>query len=335
MKGKRLMLVVTVVVCVVGGAANQAVAACRVIALSAPDGRPSRGAAIRNGTVVGTIDDGSSPNVASVLDRSLRWRPVGREGSVGRDLDGLGRVVGHASPEGETLHAWLWDGGQDHDLGTLGEGRDSTATAINQRGDIVGYSQIGRSNVSPYHAFLIRDGVMQDLGSPAGFDSIANDVADDGTIVGFYSLVNGGVVAFRLKDRGFEILPSLAGNAEANAINDRGEIVGVSSTDTGERHAYVTDGSSAHDLGTLGGTSSLGLDINDNGDVVGSSELPDGTLHAFVVPHGGAMIDLQEIADPDGVILHEARAIDDEGRIVANGRRFSGGDIAYLLDGCY
>ena len=66
------------------------------------------------------------------------------------------------------------------------------------------------------------------------------------------------------------------------AINNGGEIVGVSSTVDGEFHAFVwTPSDGMQDLGTLGGDSSEAAGFNALGDVVGSSDTATGETHAF------------------------------------------------------
>src|SRR5438094_1156926 len=68
----------------------------------------------------------------------------------------------------------------------------------------------------------------------------------------------------------------------AQAINNRGEIVGESSTASGELHAFLwQDGTGTMiDLGTLGGTSSSARGINEPGQVVGSSTTASGEARA-------------------------------------------------------
>src|SRR6266568_4114010 len=55
----------------------------------------------------------------------------------------------------------------------------------------------------------------------------------------------------------------------ANAINDRGQVVGESTTASGEKHAFLWDHGVMKDLGTPGETSSAQC-INGHGDIVGA-----------------------------------------------------------------
>jgi probable HAF family extracellular repeat protein len=69
-----------------------------------------------------------------------------------------------------------------------------------------------------------------------------------------------------------------AGASIANAINDRGQVVGSSSTASGEGHAFFWERGSMVDMGTLpGGTSSDALAINRRGQVAGISNSPSGS----------------------------------------------------------
>ena len=72
-------------------------------------------------------------------------------------LNDRGQIVGWSnvatSEEEGAVHAFLWQGGEMQDLGTLG-GLSSQATAINNSGVVAGLSQTSQAGGS--HAFLWR-----------------------------------------------------------------------------------------------------------------------------------------------------------------------------------
>lgn len=100
---------------------------------------------------------------------------------------------------------------------------------------------------------------------------------------------------------GVQDLGTLGGTrSEAYALNERGQVVGYSTTATGARHAFLwTPGAGMRDLGVLAeGLGSVARGINDRGDVVGQSTLPippiprNPETHAFLWTPAGGMRDL-------------------------------------------
>jgi probable HAF family extracellular repeat protein len=112
-------------------------------------------------------------------------------------------------------------------LGTLG-GASSYATRINDRGQIIGYSAIapGREET---HPFLWENGVMRDLSvDPGGLDW-ADDINDQGHIVGGSANRDDGFTYGALWHNGITgRLPLLPGsnNCRATAVNDTGLVAG-------------------------------------------------------------------------------------------------------------
>ena len=67
------------------------------------------------------------------------------------------------------------------DLGTLPGGNESVAVAVNERGEIVGWSATTRSDA---HGFYWQEGKMRDLGTLGGLRSFAVAINERGQIVG-------------------------------------------------------------------------------------------------------------------------------------------------------
>jgi probable HAF family extracellular repeat protein len=220
-------------------------------------------------------------------------RTLGRKDGWARSVainDG-GQVVGHVNydwSESET-HGMsfstpvVWEEGRAHALGLLSgppkswpppwvEGEwGGEATAINNRGQIVGWSDTRPVGNGVAHAFLWEEGKMRDLGTLGGERSEAVAINDHGQVVGWSETGATGNYEYPIRHAFLWENGKMIdlGEGEAVAINERSQVVGSSS----EGHAFLWQRGKMIDLGTLGGERSEAVAINERGQVVGSSEM--------------------------------------------------------------
>ena len=220
--------------------------------------------------------------------------------STGFGVNASGQVAGGATV-GPSLgfyldtpkHAFLSGphGGALQDLGTLPGGSGSLGYAVNDRGEVAGYSDVA-GGVG--HAFLSapNGGALKDLGTlPGGDFSGGHGVNASGQVVGQATTASGSYHAF------------LSG----------------------------PDGGALQDLGTLpGDVRSKGFAVNVSGQVVGLSQSRNGETRAFLYS-GGVMIDLDALVTPGSAFarLYLATGITDSGIIIGDGAT-TGFDIGVI-----
>jgi len=232
-------------------------------------------------------------------------------------LSERGQVVG--SLDNFQPCSWTKEGGVV-DLAPPGTG--GYATAVNDRGQVVGFAVSASSHLG--HAFLwTKRGGMVDLGTLNGIDgisSIAMAINERGQVVGYSSAGDVGTHAFSwTREEGMRDLGTLGGvNSFAVAVNAKGQVVGSSTLDgdvfTTTAHAFLwTKKGGMIDLGTLGGSWSFAAAVNERGQVVGSSAIAgDAAAHSFSWTKEGGMVDLGTLGGADS----GASGLNDEGQVV-------------------
>ena len=209
----------------------------------------------------------------------------------------------------------------------------SSARGINSSGQIVGDSFLPDGSPS---GFIFEDS-MRSLGLVAGYIcSNAMAINDAGTAVGsvyahapgFEARAYSEAAVFR--NGGISLLGTLSaidpdlpfGNgfvfspsSDATAITNAGLVAGNSNRGTdpltwfgSPTHAVTFSGGAVHDLGTLGGETSIANGINNLGQVVGWAHTDSGQVRAFLHTNGSMVV----IMGAPSI----ATAINDQGQIV-------------------
>jgi probable HAF family extracellular repeat protein len=204
---------------------------------------------------------------------------------------------------------WELEGNQIRELPPLPGDTSGAATAINDRGQVVGISgtcdqAVGRFTAA--HAVLWENGGVTDIGNLGG-DAWNTPMAINqrGDVVGFAGQPgddpdNPQLHAFLwTRHDGIQDLGALPGDvySEAHGINERRQIVGISCDAGGSCRAFLWQNGVMTDLNTLVGPGysdvlTTAQDINDLGEITGRAFDPDtGERPAFLatpIPgHGG------------------------------------------------
>jgi len=292
-------------------------------------GEPSIGAALKinnAGQIAGWSND-SNGNPHAVL-----WSPAPKGGYYVQDLGTLGgaysyayglndrgEVVGSATVATGEEYAFFWRKGNMTNLGTImttpwpnhGWFTLSQANAINNAGQIVGYSVVDESTI---RAFLWQDGAMQDLGSlgPVGNQrSHATDINNQGDIAGWSTTGWGEDGAVLWQQGQMTKLDSEA--LTAYGINERGQIAGMGGGPLNLGAFRWQDGL----MSRCGVGDSIAYGINERGEVVGSYlkniDWENGTYlyMGFVWGNGG----VSDLPLPPQAASGYAAAINNQGQV--------------------
>jgi probable HAF family extracellular repeat protein len=243
-------------------------------------------------------------------------------------LNNVGDIAGRTDGDvkgGPRATIWKRSRSKKH-IGALSGGDYSSASDINDSGEVTGVSNTGKGIV-PF--FWTATGKLRRVPLLPG-DSCGQAIGINkyGHVAGYSSGANGARAFLWTRKLGAHDLGVLNGGnySRARDLNDSDEVVGMSASSAGERAVLWTKTGNVRDLGTLpGDTSSEASAINNNGDVVGYSKGPRG-MRAFLWTQATGMQDLGVL--PGG---NSSRALDlnDDGDVVGSSTS-SSGDRAFV-----
>ena len=281
---------------------------------------------------------------------------LGGSVSFAININSSGQASGTSLLSGNTiLHAQIWeDPPRTIDLGTLG-GPNSAIFQYNhgRPGQFVGWSEA--SQTDPYDenfcgfgtshiclGFSWQKGKMTSLPTLGGNNDNANDVNESGQIVGAAETgtqdpscspphVFDYLGVIWQPNGKITTLPPYAGDTVSYAytITQSGQAaVGNSgSCASPSTHAVLWKDASPTNLGSLGGSVNIALDINSRGQVIGNSDLYGNTVTHTFLWQRGTMSDLGTLP---GDVDSFAGGINDEGQVVGQSCDASGNCRGYL-----
>lgn len=156
--------------------------------------------------------------------------------------DAVGNSGSCAAP---TAHAVLWrNASSPINLGSLGGSANNVALDINNRGQVVGNSDLSGNMAT--HTFLWQNGRMSDLGTlPGDADSFTGGINDEGQVVGESCDASGNCRGYLWQDGSMYDLNTLVPPSKnlnipfGSNINDSGEITGATVNAQGVERAIV------------------------------------------------------------------------------------------------
>jgi probable HAF family extracellular repeat protein len=244
---------------------------------------------------------------------SINWNGINDRGeSVGMSETSV------SDPNGEDLcgfgtHAtclpFLWQNGVMHALPTLG-GNNGQASAINNRGRVVGYAENGVvDSTCPAGVTNSRVDlpVLWDTGKAQPLSTIGNDpdgvafgINNHGQAVGYSGTCTAANYAVLWENGAITPLADLGTpGAIAFEINDRGQIVGQGVNSDGVSLATLWENNTVTSLGggdlPPGDVASFATSINNRGQVVGSSFDSSSSWSHGLLWQNGVMYDLNTL----------------------------------------
>ncbi len=257
-------------------------------------------------------------------------------GGTAHDINHHGTIVGQDSAG----NAIIWRSGLTGSfLPGTAPGTQSAALALNDRGEVVGWSQRSNPDGSvARHATVWRDGARIDLPALGTYESQAQDLNEHGQIAGWSFLGDTLVRNATLWQDGQVTSLGTAGiESWANAINERGVVGGAALVPGSDYRAMLWHDGTATVLDALGSDSFYNevMGLNDAGLAVGFSANRSGGARA-ILWQGTSAYDLNASLTPAlieaGWSLSTAQDINNLGWITGiASNRYTAESVVYLL----
>ncbi len=269
---------------------------------------------LRNGKVAALWENGRVRSLGTLGGRYGEAVSINERGQVtGND------IVGRDAEGSHIFHSFIWQNGEMIDLGALTpysvllkQAHSYTKVdAINNRGQIVGVSDIVLGGIEQTHGVVWANGKMTDLGSRLRTWDPAT-INDQGQIPGFVDRPQAAVWehgAVRLLPNG----PGVKGVRAVN-INEAGTAVGVCTVSPTRRpHPCLWRDGKVQDLGVAFGDRGQALAIDERGQVIGiTRDGARGQFHGFVWENG----EMTDLGTLPGGKQSQALAINNRGQII-------------------